>query len=409
MGQLKANKFNVTHESEKGEGGIVIINTCGFIDNAKQESIDTILRYAREKKEGKIEQLYVTGCLSERYKPELKKDIPEVDEYFGTRDLIPLLKTLGADYKHELIGERLLTTPSHYAYLKISEGCDRPCSFCAIPIMRGNHISVSIENLITQAKSLAAKGVKELILIAQDLTYYGLDIYGKRNLEVLLNKFCEVDGIEWIRLHYAYPSGFPVEILDVMREQKKICNYLDIPLQHISDNMLRSMRRGISKEKTIQLVKDIRAKVPGIAVRTTLIAGYPGETEKDFDEMKQWVEETRFDRLGIFTYSHEENTHAFTLADNVPKEVKQERAEEIMNIQQKISESLNLEKVGKTLKVLFDRKEGEYFVGRTEHDSPEVDNEVLIDAKTNYVRAGDFTDVEITDAGEFDLFGKVVA
>jgi ribosomal protein S12 methylthiotransferase len=409
MGQLKANKFSVEHEQENYDGGIVIINTCGFIDNAKQESIDTILKYAKEKKAGKIEQLYVTGCLSERYKPELEKDIPEVDEYFGTRDLIPLLKTLGADYKHELIGERLLTTPSHYAYLKISEGCDRPCSFCAIPLMRGKHISVPIENLIAQANHLAAKGVKELILIAQDLTYYGLDIYGKRNLAELLNKFCEVNGIEWIRLHYAYPSGFPMEILDVMKSQPKICNYLDIPLQHISNNMLTSMRRGITKEKTIQLVNTIREKVPRIAVRTTLIAGYPGETEKDFEEMKEWVQETKFDRLGIFTYSHEENTHAFNLQDNVPAQTKQQRAEEIMSIQQKISEELNQEKIGKRMKVLFDRKDGEYFVGRTEHDSPEVDNEVLVDAKTNYVRMGDFAQVEITDAREFDLFGNVVA
>ena len=409
MGQLKANKFDVVHESANGEGRIVIINTCGFIDNAKQESIDTILRYAKAKKEGAIDQLYVTGCLSERYKPELKKDIPEVDEYFGTRDLIPLLKILGADYKHELIGERLLTTPSHYAYLKISEGCDRPCSFCAIPLMRGKHISVPIEQLIAQANSLAAKGVKEIILIAQDLTYYGLDIYGKRNLAELLNRFCEVDGIEWIRLHYAYPSGFPMEILDVMREQKKICNYLDIPLQHISDRMLTSMRRGITKEKTIQLVNTIREKVPGIAVRTTLIAGYPGEMEKDFEEMKEWVVETKFDRLGIFTYSHEENTHAFSLNDDVPPEVKQQRAEEVMSIQQKISEAINSRKAGSILKVLFDRKEGDYFIGRTEHDSPEVDNEVLVDAKNNYARIGDFANVEITDAGEFDLFGKIVS
>jgi ribosomal protein S12 methylthiotransferase len=409
MGQLKANEFDVAHESENDTGGIVIINTCGFIDNAKQESIDTILRYAKAKKAGTIEQLYVTGCLSERYKPELKKDIPEVDEYFGTRDLIPLLKTLGADYKHELIGERLLTTPSHYAYLKISEGCDRPCSFCAIPLMRGKHISLPIESLITQTKSLAAKGVKELILIAQDLTYYGLDIYGKRNLAELLNRLCEVEGIEWIRLHYAYPSGFPMEILDVVKEQKKICNYLDIPLQHISDRMLTSMRRGITKGKTIQLVNTIREKVPGIAVRTTLIAGYPGETEKDFEEMKEWVAETKFDRLGIFTYSHEENTHAFSLNDDVPAEIKQQRAEEVMSIQQKISEEINAKKAGSVLKVLFDRKEGDYFIGRTEHDSPEVDNEVMVDAKNNYVRIGDFADVEITDAGEFDLFGKIVS
>ena len=409
MGQLNANNFSVTHEKENYEGGIVIINTCGFIDNAKQESIDTILKFAREKKEGKIEKLYVTGCLSERYKPELKKDIPEADEYFGTHDLIPLLKTLGADYKHELIGERLLTTPAHYAYLKISEGCDRPCSFCAIPLMRGKHISIPSEQITAQAKSLAAKGVKELILIAQDLTYYGIDIYGTRKLSELLNKLCEVDGIEWIRLHYAYPSGFPMEILDVIRSQKKICSYLDIPLQHISDSMLKSMRRGITREKTIQLVNTIREKVPGIAVRTTLIAGYPGETEKDFNELKEFVSETKFDRLGIFTYSHEENTFAFNLADDVPQEVKQQRAEEIMSMQQKISEELNQRKVGTVTKVLFDRKDGEYFIGRTEHDSPEVDNEVLVDAKNNYVRLGDFANVEITDAGEFDLFGKISA
>ena len=408
MGQLRANKFDVTHESTDEDSGIVIINTCGFIDNAKEESIDTILEYARAKEEGKIEKLIVTGCLSERYKPDLQKEIKNVDEFFGTRDLPKLLKSLGADYKHELIGERLLTTPQHFAYLKISEGCDRPCSFCAIPLMRGKHISIPIEELVSHAKLLAAKGTKELILIAQDLTYYGLDIYQKRNLSELLRHLSDVEGIEWIRLHYAFPSGFPMDVLDVMNERANICNYLDIPLQHITNNMLKSMRRGITKEKTIEVVNEIRAKVPGITIRTTLIAGYPGETEKDFEEMKDWVRETRFDRLGIFTYSHEENTHAFSLTDDVPDDVKRQRAEEVMQIQETISAEINEAKVGKTYKVIIDRKEGNYFIGRTEADSPEVDNEVLIDATKFYTRIGDFVNVKIFSAAEFDLYAEVV-
>ena len=408
MGQLRASKFDVAHESTDEDASIIIINTCGFIDNAKQESIDTILQFAKAKEEGRIEKLIVTGCLSERYKPELQKEIKNVDEFFGTRDLPKLLKSLGADYKHELVGERLLTTPQHYAYLKISEGCDRPCSFCAIPLMRGNHLSVPMESLVQQARNLASKGVKELILIAQDLTYYGLDIYKKRNLSELLLKLSDVEGIEWIRLHYAFPSGFPLDILDAMNERKNICNYLDMPLQHISDNMLKSMRRGTTKQKTIDLVNMIRDKVPGITMRTTLIAGYPGETETDFNEMKEWVSETRFERLGIFTYSHEENTHAYSLIDNVPLEVKQERASEIMSIQKDISSSLNERKTGNEYLVLIDRKEGDYFIGRTESDSPEVDNEVLIEASKNYLRIGDFARIRITDANEFDLFGEPV-
>lgn len=408
MGQLRASKFDVAHESTDEDASIIIINTCGFIDNAKQESIDTILQFAKAKEEGRIEKLIVTGCLSERYKPELQKEIKNVDEFFGTRDLPKLLKSLGADYKHELVGERLLTTPQHYAYLKISEGCDRPCSFCAIPLMRGNHLSVPMESLVQQARNLASKGVKELILIAQDLTYYGLDIYKKRNLSELLLKLSDVEGVEWIRLHYAFPSGFPLDILDAMNERKNICNYLDMPLQHISDNMLKSMRRGTTKQKTIDLVNMIRDKVPGITMRTTLIAGYPGETETDFNEMKEWVSETRFERLGIFTYSHEENTHAYSLIDNVPLEVKQERASEIMSIQKDISSSLNERKTGNEYLVLIDRKEGDYFIGRTESDSPEVDNEVLIEASKNYLRIGDFAKIRITDANEFDLFGEPV-
>ena len=406
MGQLKANKFLVEHESTEDDAAIVIINTCGFIDNAKQESIDTILRFAEAKEEGKIEKLIVTGCLSERYKPELSKEIPNVDDFFGTRDLPLLLKSLGADYKHELIGERLLTTPRHFAYLKISEGCDRPCSFCAIPLMRGIHKSTPMEELVQQSAQLASKGVKELILIAQDLTYYGLDLYKKRNLSELLKRLSDVNGIEWIRLHYAFPSGFPMDILDVMNERANICKYLDMPLQHISDRMLKSMRRGTTTRKTNELIQQIREKVPGIALRTTLIAGYPGETEDDFQEMKDWVREIRFERLGIFAYSHEENTHAFSMEDDVPDEVKRERAAEIMDIQQQISAEKNSEKEGKTFKVLIDRKEGNYFIGRTEFDSPEVDNEVLLDAKENYVRIGDFVNVKIERAEEFDLYGK---
>jgi len=408
MGQLRANKFEVEHESTKDDSSIVIINTCGFIDNAKQESIDTILRYSHAKEAGLVDKVFVTGCLSERYKPELEREITNVDGFFGTRDLPRLLKTLKADYKHELIGERLLTTPHHFSYLKIAEGCDRPCSFCAIPLMRGKHVSKSIEDLVTETKLLAKKGTKEIILIAQDLTYYGLDIYKKRNLSELLNHLSDIEGIEWIRLHYAFPSGFPMDILDVMNERKNICNYLDMPLQHITDNMLKSMRRGTTKQKTIDLVNQMRDKVSDIAIRTTLIAGYPGETQQDFEEMYDWVEKTKFDRLGIFAYSHEENTHAYLLKDDVKPKVKAERAEKIMDLQQGISWDKNKQKIGKDFKVLFDRKEGDYFVGRTEFDSPEVDNEVLVNAENNYVRIGDFATVTINDAEAYDLFGTIL-
>jgi ribosomal protein S12 methylthiotransferase len=408
MAQLKANKFEVEHEAMQDDSEIVIINTCGFIDNAKQESIDTILRYVDAKKEGMVDKVYVTGCLSQRYKDELEVEIPEVDAYFGTRDLPRLLKTLKADYKHELVGERLLTTPSHYAYFKIAEGCDRPCSFCAIPLMRGGHKSTPIEELLTQANSLAAQGVKELMLIAQDLTYYGLDLYKKRNLAELLEKLAGVNGMDWIRLHYAFPAGFPMDVLDVMREHPTICNYLDMPLQHGSTNMLKAMRRGITREKTEELIATFREKVPGIALRTTLISGYPGETEADFQEMYDWVERSRFDRLGIFTYSHEENTHAYNFEDDVPEHVKRERADAIMELQSGISYELNQAKIGKTYKVLFDRIEGDYFIGRTEFDSPEVDNEVLVKKSEGYVRIGDFADVEITNADHYDLYGKVI-
>lgn len=407
MGQLRANDFEVVHESNKNDASIVIINTCGFIDNAKQESVDTILHYAKKKEQGKIDRLIVTGCLSERYKPDLEKEITNVDAYFGTRDLPLLLKTLGADYKHELIGERLLTTPRHFAYMKISEGCDRPCSFCAIPLMRGKHLSRPMEELVTEAKSLAANGTKELLLIAQDSTYYGLDLYKDRRLGELMRKLAEVDGIEWIRLHYAFPSGFPEDVLDVMRTESKICKYIDIPLQHISDNMLKSMKRGTTEAKTYELVNRFREKVPGIALRTTLIAGYPGETEADHEAMLRFVEKARFDRLGIFTYSHEENTSAYALNDDVPEEVKQQRAEAVMALQQEVSEDINSRKVGNTYKVLFDRKEGDYFVGRTEFDSPEVDNEVLVSAKDTYIRIGDFAPVKITSTAAFDLYGEV--
>jgi ribosomal protein S12 methylthiotransferase len=408
MGQLKANNFEVEHESKHDDSEIVIINTCGFIDNAKEESVNTILRYAEAKSRGQVDKVYVTGCLSERYKPELELEIPEVDAWFGTRDLPRLLKTLKADYKHELVGERLLTTPAHYAYFKISEGCDRPCSFCAIPLMRGNHLSIPMEQLEAQARQLAKNGTKELLLIAQDSTYYGLDLYKDRKLAELLNRLSDINGIEWIRLHYAFPSGFPMDVLDVMREKENICKYIDMPLQHISDSMLKSMRRGTTKQKSIDLVNMIRDKVPGIAIRTSLIAGYPGETEKDHEEMLQWVSDSRFERLGVFTYSHEENTHAHLLEDNVPAEIKQERADAVMDLQQGISSSLNQEKVGNTYKVLFDRKEGPYFIGRTEFDSPEVDNEVLVNAADNYVRIGDFAQVKIDRAEEFDLFGTFV-
>jgi ribosomal protein S12 methylthiotransferase len=408
MGQLKANKMDAEHEAANDDANIVVINTCGFIDNAKQESIDTILRYAQAKKDGLVQKVFVTGCLSERYKPDLEKEIPNVDEYFGTRDLPRLLKALGADYKHELVGERLLTTPSHYAYFKISEGCDRPCSFCAIPLMRGKHVSTPIEELVDNAKKLAAKGVKELMLIAQDSTYYGLDIYGSRKLADLLTALCQVEGIEWIRLHYAFPAGFPEDVLEVMAREPKICKYLDMPLQHISDAMLKSMRRGTTKEKTDRLLQTIKAKVPGIAIRTSLIVGYPGETKADFETMLQWVKESRFERLGVFTYSHEENTHAYLLEDNVTKKEKARRAERIMEAQQEISEELNQARIGQVLKVLIDRKEVEYFIGRTEFDSPEVDNEVLVKAEGNYLRIGDFADVRITGAEYFDLYAEVV-
>ncbi|WP_219226692.1 30S ribosomal protein S12 methylthiotransferase RimO [Pedobacter antarcticus] len=409
MGQLKGNNLDVVHEaSTMGKDDIVVINTCGFIDNAKQESIDTILQYSQLKEAGKLSKVIVTGCLSERYKPELESEITNVDAFFGTNDLQNILHSLGANYKHELIGERLLTTPSHFAYFKIAEGCNRPCSFCAIPLMRGKHVSTEIEALVKEAKILAANGTKELILIAQDLTYYGLDIYGKRNLDELLRRLSDINGIEWIRLQYAYPSGFPMEILDVMNERENICNYLDMPLQHITDPMLKSMRRGITKQKTIDIVNQIRDKVPNIAMRTTLICGYPGETEQDFEEMLRWVEDTRFDRLGCFTYSHEEKTHAHQLVDDVPDEVKQERVDAIMELQQGISYEINQDKIGQTFKVLVDRKEGDFFIGRTEFDSPEVDNEVLIDAKTGYAAIGSFVNVAIDRAEDFDLYGQIV-
>ncbi|TQI70229.1 SSU ribosomal protein S12P methylthiotransferase [Gramella sp. Hel_I_59] len=405
MGQLQANDKDVVHE---GEGNIVVINTCGFIDNAKEQSVNTILEFVEKKQEGSVDKVFVTGCLSERYKPDLQKEIPDVDQYFGTTELPGLLSALEADYKHELIGERLTTTPKNYAYLKIAEGCDRPCSFCAIPLMRGGHKSTPIENLVIEAEKLAANGVKELILIAQDLTYYGLDLYKKRNLAELLENLVKVEGIEWIRLHYAFPTGFPMDVLDVMNREPKVCNYLDIPLQHINDELLKSMRRGTTHEKTTNLLKKFRATVPEMAIRTTLIVGYPGETEANFQELKEWVKEMRFERLGCFTYSHEENTHAFNLVDDVPQEVKQERANEIMEIQSQISWELNQQKIGKIYNVIIDRKEGNYFIGRTEADSPDVDNEVLIDATTVYLKTGDFYEVEITDAADFDLYGKPI-
>ena len=402
MGQLKANDKNVVHQER---GNIVVINTCGFIDNAKEESVNTILEQIQFKKEGKVDEVYVTGCLSERYKTDLEKEIPQVDAYFGTTDLPQLLKVLGADYKHELIGERMLTTPKYFAYMKIAEGCDRPCSFCAIPLMRGKHNSTPIEELVKQAKHLASDGVKELILIAQDLTYYGLDLYKKRSLADLLRSLVKVEGIEWIRLHYAFPTGFPEDVLEVIREESKICNYLDIPLQHISDSILKSMRRGTSQKKTTSLIKKIREKVPGIILRTTLILGYPGETEEDFEILKNWVKEMRFERLGCFTYSHEENTHAFKLHDNVLEEVKQERSNIIMDIQSQISWENNQACVGKIFRCLIDRKEGLNFVGRTFMDSPDVDNEVLIDAKKFYLKSGEFVNIKITEATDYDLIG----
>jgi len=405
MGQLKAGGKEVVHEKE---GNIVVINTCGFINNAKEESINTILDYVQQKEAGLVDKVFVMGCLSERYKPDLEKEIPDVDQYFGTSELPALLKVLGADYKHELIGERLTTTPKNYAYLKISEGCDRPCSFCAIPLMRGAHISTPIEDLVTEAEKLAAKGVKELILIAQDITYYGLDLYKKRALADLLRALVKVEGIEWIRIHYAFPTGFPIDVLEVMKTEPKICNYLDIPLQHISDKILTSMKRGTTQEKTTKLLTKFREAVPEMAIRTTLIVGYPGETEEDFQALKNFVKAMRFDRLGCFTYSHEENTTAYELADDVPEEVKLQRANEIMELQSQISWELNQAKVGKVFRCLIDRKEGNYFVGRTEYDSPDVDNEVLIDAKKHYVKIGDFTDVKITEAADYDLYGEPI-
>ena len=391
------------------DAAIVIVNTCGFIDNAKQESVDTILRYADAKEAGQIDKLYVTGCLSQRYKDQLEEEIPQVDAYFGTLELPQLLKTLGADYQHELVGERLLTTPQHFAYLKIAEGCNRPCSFCAIPLMRGKHVDRPMDELVTEATRLARMGTKELILIAQDLTYYGLDKYNERKLAELVRRLSDVSGIDWIRLQYAYPSQFPLEVLDVMAERPNVCKYLDMPLQHVSDNMLKTMRRGISRRRTVELIDTIRQRVPDIVLRTTLIAGHPGETEQDFVDLYRFVEATRFERLGIFTYSHEESTHAFTLPDDVPADVKQERADAIMELQQGISLELNEAKVGREFKVLFDRKESGHFVGRTEFDSPEVDNEVLVAATPDiHVRLGDFARVRITSAVDFDLYGELV-
>ena len=405
--QLKGNGMAVTHESKKDDANIVIVNTCGFIDNAKQESIDTILRYADAKEAGMIDKLYVTGCLSHRYKDDLEKEIPLVDAFFGTNELPRLLKTLKADYKHELIGERLLTTPTHYAYLKIAEGCDRPCSFCAIPIMRGGHVSRTMDDLLVEAKSLARRGTKELILIAQDLTYYGLDIYKKRNLSELLDRLSDIEGVEWIRLQYAYPAGFPLDILDVMEAKPNICKYLDMPLQSGSSEILKHMRRGITREKTEELVEKIREKVSNVAIRTTLIAGHPHETEVMHEETYRFVEKMRFDRLGVFAYSHEDNTHSYSMPNDIPEEIKQQRADEIMELQQGISLALNQQKIGETHKVLFDRKEGGYFIGRTQFDSPEVDNEVLIPA-SQFVRLGDFANVKINAAEEFDLYGDLV-
>ena len=405
MGQLRANDKEVVHQED---GNVVVINTCGFIANAKEESVNTILEYVQKKEAGQVDKVFVTGCLSERYKPDLQKEIPNVDEYFGTSELPNLLKALGADYKHELIGERLTTTPKNYAYLKIAEGCDRPCSFCAIPLMRGKHRSKPIEELVIEAEKLAAKGVKELILIAQDLTYYGLDLYKKRNLAELLENLVKVEGIEWIRLHYAFPTGFPMDVLELMKREPKVCNYLDIPLQHIADSILKSMRRGTTQAKTTKLLKDFRTVVPEMTIRTTLIVGYPGETEDDFQTLKKWVEEMRFERLGCFTYSHEENTHAYSLEDDVPEEVKQARANEIMEIQSQISWELNQQKIGQTFRCIIDRKEGNYFVGRTEFDSPDVDNEVLIDANEHYLKQGEFFDIKITEAADFDLYGEPI-
>lgn len=406
MGQLKANGIQTTHESDS-VSEVVVINTCGFIDKAKEESIQTILRYCQAKQDQLVDKVYVTGCLSERYSGDLATEIPEVDAWFGTRDLPRLLKTLKANYKHELVGERLLTTPTHYAYLKISEGCDRPCSFCAIPLMRGKHRSTPIEDLVNQAQALAANGTKELLLIAQDSTYYGLDLYGKRNLAELMTRLADVHGIDWLRLHYAFPTGFPEDVIEAMHLHPNICSYLDIPLQHASNSMLKSMRRGTTREKTERLLNQLRQGVPGITLRTTMIVGYPGETQADFDELCDFVQQQRFDRLGVFTYSHEENTHAFALKDDVPQEVKEERASKLMSIQQEISGSIQAEKIGSIQKILIDKKEGDYYIGRTEADSPEVDCEVLIPASEGYLRIGDFVTAKIVDSEDYDLFASL--
>ena len=408
MGQLKANSKEVVHEDEEDDGNIVVINTCGFIGKAKEESVDTILHYVNRKEAGEIDKVFVTGCLSERYKPDLEKEITEVDQYFGTHDLPQLLKALEADYKHELVGERLTTTPKHYAYLKISEGCDRPCSFCAIPLMRGGHVSKPIEDLTREAENLAAEGVRELILIAQDLTYYGLDIYKRRALADLLRALAKVEGIRWIRLHYAYPTGFPLDVLEVMKEEPKVCNYIDIPLQHVNSELLKSMRRGTDSEKTIRLMKKFREEVPGMAIRTTLIVGYPGETREQFEELKEFVRDIRFDRMGCFAYSHEENTHAYNLVDDVPEDEKERRVAELMQLQEQISFEMNQEKVGKVFDCIFDRKEGKFFIGRTEFDSPDVDNNVIVDGSKHYVQIGHFVKIRITEATDFDLYGEPV-
>jgi len=406
--QLRGNQIDTTHESESDAANIIVINTCGFIDNAKQESIDTILRYADAKEEGMVEKVFVTGCLSERYRSELQKEITNVDGWFGTMELPLLLKRFNATYKSELLGERITTTANHYAYLKISEGCDRPCTFCAIPLMRGKHVSKPIEEILLEAKNLVKNGTKEILLIAQDSTYYGLDIYKKRALADLMNQLADVEGLDWIRLHYAFPSGFPMDVLDVMAKRNNICNYLDIPLQHGSTRMLELMRRGTTREKTEALLNVIREKIPKIAIRTTLIVGHPGETEEAFLEMMDFVEKNRFERLGVFTYSHEEDTHSYTMKDDVPDEVKQQRLETIMELQEGISEEINAEKVGKKYRVLIDRFEGGQYVGRTEHDSPEVDNEVLINSDDGYLRVGDFCEVVITSASAFDLYAKPI-
>ena len=408
LSQLKANSIQVEHESESDDAKVVIINTCGFIKNAKQESITTILAQVERKEKGEINQLFVTGCLSERYKTDLQKEISNVDQYFGTSDMIELLKALGAKYKHELLGDRKITTPKHYAYLKVSEGCDRVCSFCAIPFLRGKHKSKPIEDLVNETENLARNGVKEIILIAQDLTFYGLDIYKKRALSSLLSKISEVDGIEWIRLHYCFPTGFPEDVLEVIRTNKKVCNYIDIPLQHINTQILKSMRRGTTYERTTDLLQMFRRKVPDIAIRTTLIVGYPGENEEIFNELKDWVKLMKFDRLGVFTYSHEEDTHAYKLQETVSEELKKDRLQQLMDVQMSISLKKNQNKVGQTLTVLFDRLEGDFFIGRTEFDSPEVDNEVIVPATNKYVRFGEFRKVRITKADHYDLYGEII-